>query len=398
MSQTHNTKVPPQICILSGVHDDVYRSTRSDDPVLCTSAGKRKLLYQAIAEASGASPLILSPHPRGRGVPSALPETTSQFAGCRQIFARACGIRKVRYFIDFIHYARHVFEHTNENSILIIDNYELIYVLAIYYARFRGRRNPVILEYEDGKHAIDKGYVKVISWFAEWLAKPLVKAALLATPTLAKRLPPETPIVLVPGILEKQVQLNPLPSDDSPVHFLYSGSLDVERGIPLLLEYLETCTLPSNTVFEITGQGKYVDRLTQLMNRHPGQIIYHGTVTSKILTEIRSRCHFGLNLQSSTNPISEVTYPSKTFDYFNAGLRVISTRAAGVDVILGEATYYLDEETPNAFAQALEKATSLNDETRGNALAALQIAYSMEGTVKRIKAMLCLDFKSHLQA
>jgi hypothetical protein len=398
MSQTHNTKVPPQICILSGVHDDVYRSTRSDDPVLCTSAGKRKLLYQAIAEASGASPLILSPHPRGRGVPSALPETTSQFAGCRQIFARACGIRKVRYFIDFIHYARHVFEHTNENSILIIDNYELIYVLAIYYARFRGRRNPVILEYEDGKHAIDKGYVKVISWFAEWLAKPLVKAALLATPTLAKRLPPETPIVLVPGILEKQVQLNPLPDRSSPTHFLYSGSLDVERGIPLLLDYLESCTLPSNAVFEITGQGHFRERFVRLMDCYPKQVIYHGTVSNQVLSEIRSRCHFGLNLQSSTNPISEVTYPSKTFDYLNAGLRVISTQAAGVSAVLGEAAHYLDDETSAALALAVESAAGRNEAAETNGLAALQIDYSFEGTIRRLSGIIGPVFNPLKQA
>ena len=385
MSQKPDIKAPPKICILSGVHDDVYHATRSDDPVLCTSAGKRKLLYQAIAEASRAAPLILSPHPRGRGVPSALPETTSEFAGCRQIFARACGIRKVRYFMDFIHYARHVFHHTNKNSILIIDNYELIYVLAIYYARCRGRRNPVILEYEDGKHAIDRGWVKGITWLAEGLGRPLVKAALLATPTLAKRLPPETPIVLIPGILEKQVQFNPLPSAGGSMHFLYSGSLDVERGIPLLLEYLETCTLPSNAIFEITGQGKFGDRLTQLMDRHPGQIIYHGTVSSKILTEIRSRCHFGLNLQSSTNLISEVTYPSKTFDYLNAGLRVISTRAAGVEEILGTAALYLDKETPASLAAAIERAGTLEEQSEQAAgLAAIMVDYSYPGTIGRL--------------
>lgn len=398
MSQAPKIKVLPPLCILSGVHDDAYRSTRSDDPVLCTSAGKRKLLYQAIADASGAAPLILSPHPRGRGLPGKLPEMEGEFAGCRQIFAPACGTRKIRILVDMFHYARHVFRHTDRNAILIIDNYELIYILAIYYARLRGRHNPVILEYEDGKHAIDRGWVKGITWLAEWLGKPLVKAALLATPTLAKRLPPETPIVLVPGILEKQVQLNPLPDRSSPTHFLYSGSLDVERGIPLLIDYLETQTLSSNAIFEITGQGKFGDRLIQLMDRHPGKIIYHGSVSSKTLAEIRSRCHFGLNLQSSTNPISEVTYPSKTFDYLNAGLRVISTRAAGVETILGEAAHYLNEETPVALAHAVEGATNMKDANEANGLDALQIDYSMEGTVKRITGVLYSVFKTHQSA
>jgi hypothetical protein len=116
----------PKVCILSGVHDDLYRAMRNDQPVLCTSAGKRKLLYQAIARASDSVPLILSPHPRGRGKPTPLPESTSEFAGCPQIFSRACGVRKLRYFIDLIHYARHVSRHVKSDDIIIIDNYELI--------------------------------------------------------------------------------------------------------------------------------------------------------------------------------------------------------------------------------------------------------------------------------
>jgi glycosyltransferase involved in cell wall biosynthesis len=388
MSQTHNTKVPPQICILSGVHDDVYRSTRSDDPVLCTSAGKRKLLYQAIAEASGASPLILSPHPRGRGVPSALPETTSQFAGCRQIFARACGIRKVRYFIDFIHYARHVFRHTNRDSILIIDNYELIYLIAIYYCRMLGRRNPLLLDYEDGKHLIDKGIWRIMSGLAETLGKPLVKGALLATPNLASRLSGFIPKVVIPGILHDGIVFNPPPAPGEPVSILYSGSLDNERGIPLLIDYLEQGDLPPNVVFHITGQGMFSERLCELQKAHRYSIIFHATVSQERLAEIRSICHYGLNLQTSANPISDVTYPSKTFDYLNAGIRLISTRAAGAEKVLGETAIYLDEESPASLRRAILIAIdTLHSESSFDAINLLN-HYSYPGTVKRIKEML----------
>lgn len=385
---------PFNIRILSGAYADTYLATRNDDPLLCTSAGKRKILYRAIAEACGTTPILLSLQPRGRGAPSALAEISSEFAGYPQLFSPACGIRKLRYFVDMFRYAQHVFRHTDQKSILILDNYEINYVLAAYYCRLRGRRNPVILEYEDGKHVIDRGYVKAVTWMAELLGRPLVKAAILATPTLARRLPAYTPTVLVPGILEKEIQLNPLPPVCCPTHFLYSGSLDVERGIPLLLDYLESITLPSMAVFEITGQGQFRERFVRLMQRYPKQVIYHGSVSNQVLAEIRSHCHFGLNLQSSNNPISDVTYPSKTFDYLNAGLRVISTRAAGVDTILGDAAHYLDDESAGALGHAIENALNMKHDNKITDLYKIQTNYSLEGTIRRIKKTLENIFNS----
>jgi hypothetical protein len=124
------------------------------------------------------------------------------------------------------------------------------------------------------------------------------------------------------------------------------------------------------------------------MARYPDKIRYHGSVSSELLAQIRSRCHFGLNLQSSSNPISEVTYPSKTFDYFNAGLRLISTRAAGVGIVLGNAAYYLNEETPAALATAIEQAVTLHSVLDSESLGDLQAEYSLSGTVHRLSVML----------
>jgi glycosyltransferase involved in cell wall biosynthesis len=346
------------VVILTGVTDEQYCSTRSDDPFICTSAGKRILLYRAIASAAGKPLLLLSPHPRGHGKPSSLPEMESRFDRFAQRFSRASKIRKVRFFLNMLHYAAHVYRNTKSGDILIIDNYELIYVLALYYCRLRGRRNPIILEYEDGKHLTDKGVYLWMSRLAEMLAKPLVDAAILATHGLTERLPKWIPFEIVPGILNDEIIYNSLPKKSEPVHVIYSGSLDSARGAALLLDYLKSDQIQSNAIFHITGQGAYAEEFNKVAANNTDKIIFHGCVSREELSAIQKKCHFGLNLQTTSNPISQVTYPSKTFDYLNAGIRVISTTAAGVREILGDSAYYLSKETPEALSCVIREATT----------------------------------------
>lgn len=378
---------PQRLIILTGAYDDHHLRTRSDKPALCTSAGKRLMLYRAITEAAGSTPLLLSPQPRGTADCISLPAVESQFGEFQQLFAPASGIRKVRYLVDIIRYSAHVHRNTRSGDTFIFDNYELIYVLAIYYCRLRGRSNRIILEYEDGKHAIDRGYPKLISGFAEKIGRRLVQAAILATPSLGERLPPEIPKVLIPGILRTDFTFNSAPALGQPVSFLYSGSLDVERGVPLLLDYLASNCVFANTVYHITGRGHYREQFLSLMELHPGKIHFHGSVSEETLAQIRSSCHFGLNLQSSTNPISQVTYPSKTFDYLNAGIRVISTKAAGVEKILGNAAIYLNYESVEGLGDAVARAcVSLKSEHSAVVGESLN-DYSFHGTVLRLKSI-----------
>jgi hypothetical protein len=378
----------PRYIILTGVYDDHYLETRNDKPALCTSAGKRLMLYRAIAEAAGISPLLLSPQPRGRGKTIPLPAVQSQFGEFKQLFSRASGIRKVRYFVDMVRYIGHVYRYTRNGDILIFDNYELIYVLAIYGCRILGRTNRVLLEYEDGKHAIDRGYFKLVSALAEKIGRRLVQGAILATPPLGDRLPRHVPKIVIPGILRPDIVFNPLPSRDEPILFIYSGSLDVERGIPLLLNYLESSLMVENTVYHITGQGNYENRFLRLMERYPGKIYFHGCVSEQELERIRRLCYYGLNLQSSSNPISYVTYPSKTFDYLNAGIRVVSTKAAGVPEVLESNAIYLELEIISGLADAIIRAKFAAAFVESTVNNIFLDTYTLEGTISRLKSLL----------
>ena len=379
------------IFILSGAYDDQYLRTRVDNPITCTSAGKRVYLYKAIEEAAGKPAVLLSPQPRGRGTAKALSATASRFGDQVQLFAQASGVRKIRFVLDMLHYARHVARHTRTGDVLIIDNFELIYVLAIQFCRLLGRRYRILLEYEDGKHLIDKGIWRRMSGFAEWLAKPWLEGAIIATPNLAERLPSEIPKVLVPGILQEGIVFNPPPAAGQTVAFLYSGSIDAERGGPLLISYLEKGNFPPGIEIHITGQGLFTDRFLAVQNRFPKTIHFHGIVSQGELSRLRGLCHYGLNLQSSSNPISNVTYPSKTFDYMNAGLRVISTRAAGVEDVLGNSAIYLKEDTIEGMGNAILTALQHIRKADAPNVCPVMQQYSFDGTCRRLAPLFAID-------
>ena len=387
MQNSTKTLQPRPLYILSGIYDDLYLSCRNDSPPLCTSAGKRKMLYAAIAAATSCIPTILSPQPRGHLAPSEQPTRDLEFAGLPQKFCRASGMRKIRILRDMVHYAKHVYQHSKNGALFVVDNYELIYAVALCYCRLRGRLFTVVIDYEDGKHLIDRGLMRLLSSLAEFLIKPMVKGAILATPTLAERLPLWIPNVVVPGILSDDLPIPRSPSPSGLVHLLYSGSLDVERGIPLLLEFLISKLIPPGICVEVTGQGRYTDELEAISKRMPDQVRYHGKVSESQLLEIRNRCHLGLNLQSSADPISQVTYPSKTFDYLNAGLRLVSTKAAGVEGILGPAAIYLEHETTAGLAKAIVQAASDCRSSSWQDLTILKSDYSLSGTIRRLAGL-----------
>lgn len=75
---------------------------------------------------------------------------------------------------------------------LILDNFELIYVLAAWLCRIL-YGNQVLLDFEDGKHLTDHGWPRFLSGPAELFGKPLIQGAIVAHPSLSERLSPRIP-------------------------------------------------------------------------------------------------------------------------------------------------------------------------------------------------------------
>jgi len=380
---------PQRIICLSNVHDQQYHELRGEEISRCLSSPKRRDLFRCLELATGREVIVLSSPPkaaiRRRG--KWLPPMATRFSTHRQFFCANWDAPKLRILASWPLYALHVLRHTQSGDIVLIDNYELIYVLAAYFTNFF-RRVTFVLEYEDGKHLIDRSWNALFSRTAEWMGRRLIRAAILAHPELGKRLPASVPTVLVPGFVpESDRQKGNF--EGGPVHFLYSGSLDSTRGVDLLLETLPLLP-PSGWHLHVSGAGileKLVEKVAH-DRRWNANVTFHGSLPGDAYADLIQKCNVGLNCQRASDPISHVTFPSKIFSYLSAGLLVLSSRASNVPEICGDACSYVEEETPASLAAAMrriiEDYPALSKHAR-----AMEInnKYGFTGTANRLRSL-----------
>ena len=191
-----------KIVWLSNVFDHNYNAIRGEDTVSCLSTSKRRDLFKSLELATGRQVVMLSapPKPRFRRRGKWLPAVHTAFSDYPQFVCQNWDVPKLRIPLSWFFYARQALRHARRGDLVIIDNFEFIYIVAAWLLKFL-RGVQFILDYEDGKHLSDRGWQRCMSWLADFLGKPLISAAFLAHPKLGERLKPSLPTELVPGFV-----------------------------------------------------------------------------------------------------------------------------------------------------------------------------------------------------
>ena len=158
-----------------------------------------------------------------------------------------------------------------------------------------------------------------------------------------------------PGFLPKELPSRP-DAPDQEVRFLYAGALAYSHGIDLLLESLKH--MPERGWhLTIAGQGPLTEQVIRLA-QYPqwrGKVEYLQPMRPDAFERLLGASHVGLNCQRKSDPISGVTFPSKIFTYFSAGLVVLSSKASAVEELCGNACFYYEEETPQSLGRAMKE-------------------------------------------
>jgi len=376
-----------KVVCLSNVFDQHYVELRREKIAPCLSSPKRRDLFRCLELATGRKVVVLSAPPKSleRRTPRWLPAIATTFSTHRQYFCANWDVPKLRIPLGWFFYAAQAVRRIRSGDLVVMDNYEFIYVVAAYAVRLF-RRVDFILEYEDGKHAIDQSWHAGLSGLAEKMGRRLIRAAILAHPTLGRRLSPSVPTLLAPGFVERAVPPPARPPIQGDVQLLYSGSLDRPRGVDLLLAALPL--LPeTGWHLHLTGAGPLEKAVASLAAepRWQGRVTFHGTLASTEYAALIGRCHVGLNCQRPSDPISAVTFPSKIFSYLSAGLCILSSRASEVPDVCGAACIYYEAETPATLAEAVQRVLNdyaeLSRPEKADKVAAF---YGIEGTAQRL--------------
>lgn len=381
---------PARVVCLSNVYDQHYHELRGEEIARCLTLQKRRDLFRCLEQATGRKVVVLSAPPKAlrRSQGKWLQPVETLFSSHRQFFCANWDVPKLRIPLSWFFYARHVLRHTRSGDLVVIDNYEFIYIVAAWWLKLF-RQMTFILDYEDGKHLIDRSWSRVLSGVAEWAGRPLIRAALLAHPAMGSRLPPRVVTEVVPGFIPQKIHAitrNPV----SEVHFLYSGSLDRVRGVDLILEALQF--LPrEGWRLELSGDGELRESVAKMAQNSEwrGHLTYHGVLSTEANNRLMATCHVGLNCQRKSDPVSDVTFPSKVFTYLASGLLVLSSQASAVEPLCGNACFYYAEESPQSLAAAMRAVMdNFSGIRRQLDMTGVSERYSIEATTSRVRQLL----------
>jgi glycosyltransferase involved in cell wall biosynthesis len=379
-----------KIVWLSNVYDHHYVTARGEEIAPYLSAPKRRDLFRCAEAATGCAVIVLSwpPKAAARRKGKWLRALQTNFSTHAQFFCANWDAPKIRIPLSWFFYACHVLRHTRRGDLVVMDNYVFVQVVAAWCLKlFRGAR--VVLDYEDGRHLIDRSWERVLSGLAELLGRPLVRAAFVVHPSLADRLPAGTPNELVPGFVIPSSLPRQARHPDC-VRFLYAGSLAPTHGVEVLLDAL--AHLPGRGWhLHIAGAGPLEAEVRRAVARPEDceRITFHGSLSNLATQELASSCDVGLNCQRTSDPISEVTFPSKIFTYLSAELVIISSRASRVDKVCGSACIYYDGDDPKSLAAAMTETIHNFEGVRKRLeLDGIRQRYSIEGTAARLRPLL----------
>lgn len=374
-----------RIIFLSSIYDAQYLSIRREIIRPCLSSPKHIHLLNCIQKATGRKLLILSCPPKAcsRRRPRWLHPVATKFSEFDQLFCSSFDAPKIRALLLPILYFFHVVRNIKHDDLIIMHNYYLSYSLLALYFSMR-YKSTIIIDYEDGRHLIDKGGGWYLCRFAEVLGRRLVRGAILANALLGKRLSINIPKIVIPGFYSPEALRVNNPPSKSCIRFLYAGTLDETRGVDLLLDAIPLLPI-DGWALDISGAGPLESRVREFVSnpKYIGKVFFHSVLEPRRYSDLISKAHVGLNPQRSNDPISAVTFPSKLFAYLSADLLIISSEASNVRDILGDICIYYQKNDPASLASAMIQVARdypifLNRDQRNQ--------FSVESTTDRLRS------------
>ena len=230
---------------------------------------------------------------------------------------------------------RRLFVERHAYETLVIYNYSWATVSLAWFSRWISRKR-IILDYEDGlfMNAQNRIYYTML----ELVALRLVDATILVNGDLNDRLPENMPNLVVSGIFP---DLPATRSAKSRPVLLYSGNIDMEFGLGLLMEVLSTLG-PDSLDVHVTGGGKGTGRLRTFLEEHDlPNVHYHGFIPTEDLLALEESASGYLILQNEDSRYYGTNYPSKFFYYLGRLKPVFVNRCSLFEPYLS---------IPNAFA------------------------------------------------
>lgn len=168
----------------------------------------------------------------------------------------------------------------------------------------------------------------------------------------AKLYAPNVPYI----VMEGAVDVESVP----PFHYInpkqknvvFTGSLQKHNGIVEVVEAFKKLQ-DYDVELNIYGKGEFRDYVIETSKRYPN-IKYCGTRSNDDILEIQREAYLLINPRPVDNYISQVTFPSKIFEYMVSGTPVLTTKLNGFHEEYFDTMYFIENNDVDSIIEGMK--------------------------------------------
>lgn len=160
-------------------------------------------------------------------------------------------------------------------------------------------------------------------------------------------------------ISDTQRIYRPTALDYKEKNLLYCGSLHRYSGALALaksMSYIKN----QDVVLDIYGSGEDKEKIIEL-SKKDSRIRYYGLVDNETIMKKQKEAFLLVNPRPVNDPISQVTFPSKTFEYMLSGTPVLSTRLNGLTEEYNNKLIFIEDDSEEGIASGIKKVLETSD-------------------------------------
>lgn len=208
------------------------------------------------------------------------------------------------------------------------------------------------IDYNNTQNFVKKFFREKYDKTAEKALKSCENIIVLNEFAAKKYAPKASYIVIEGGIDIDQI----VPENNSlPVkkNIVYSGALSEYSGILMLMKAMKYVN--PDVVLEIYGSGPLLKKI-KAIEKDCSNIQYMGNVSNEQMLKIQQEAYLLINPRPTKDKISQLTFPSKMFEYMLSNRPVLTTKLNGLSEDFLSRLFIIEEESPHGFADAINAA------------------------------------------
>lgn len=188
-----------------------------------------------------------------------------------------------------------------------------------------------------------------------WKSISACKRFVVLNEQVAKLYTKGKPYIVVDGGVDESKIVEYSQPKDMPKekNILYCGALTEYNGILNLLEAMKKVE-HADLYLDIYGGG-YLENEVKIAAEQDRRIRYHGRVSNNEVLKHQKEAWLLINPRVTSDPISQLTFPSKTFEYLLSRTPVLSTRLNGYGKEYQDTMVFM-EDSPHGIAEVIDRA------------------------------------------